>query len=477
MSTNEEAVVVERQTAHKPEPESNLRRETLKLALPTIGEMLMQTLLGFADMAMVGGLGAAAIAAVGLSDTPMMTAMALFAAISVGTTALVARAIGAKEPAEAAKVAKQSLLVSIAMAFIFTTLGLVLARPIIVLMGAEADVVPLSTAYFQIVCMGLPLMIISMIMAGVLRGSGDTKTPMYINGIANILNIIGNFFLIFPTRVWEFSLGGVSHALTIPGAGLGVPGAAISTTLSRCFAGIVILMLIFRGGVRVKINWREPFRIDLPVIRRIFKIGIPAAAEQMVMRFGQLFYGRIVASLGTMLYAAHRITLTAESVSFNVGFGFALAATTLVGQNLGAEKPEMAEKSGFMAVKMGAIFMSVVGIFFLFWPDLFLRIFTRDPEILKNARVCLQIVAVSQPFLAAVMGFAGGLRGAGDTKSVLYVTLLGMWGLRLTLSWILCVILDWGLAGAWIAMTIDLILRGSMLLVRFKKGRWKAIRV
>lgn len=474
MSTNAGAGVSHR-TAY--ESEADLRKATFQLALPTIGEMLMQTLLGFADMAMVGSLGAAAIAAVGLSDTPMMTAMALFAAISVGTTALVARAIGAKEPEVAGKVAKQSLIISIAMAFVFTTLGLTLARPVIILMGAEPDVVPLSTAYFRIVSMGIPLMIISMIMAGVLRGSGDTKTPMYINGIANILNIIGNFFLIFPSRVWEFTLWGDAHSIWIPGAGLGVPGAAISTTLSRCFAGVVILVLIFAGRVRVKINWREPFRIDIPTIKRIFNVGIPAAAEQMVMRFGQLFYGRIVASLGTMMYAAHRITITAESISFNVGFGFALAATTLVGQNLGAKKPDMAEKSGFMAVKMGAVFMSAVGIFFLVWPDVFLKIFTHDPEILKSARICLQIVAISQPFLAAVMGFAGGLRGAGDTRSVLFITLFGMWGLRLTLSWVFAISLGWGLVGAWIAMTVDLIVRGILLLVRFKGGKWKTIKV
>ncbi len=455
----------------------NLGKATFKLALPAIGEMLLQTMLGFADMAMVGSLGAASIAAVGLSDMPMMTATSVFAAISVGTTALIARAIGAGKPAEANSIAKQSLIISVLMAFVFTTLGLIVARSIIVLMGAEPEVIPLSTGYFKTVCLGLPFMIITIIMSGVLRGSGDTKTPMYINGMSNIINIIGNFFMIFQSRVWDFTLFGKQISLFIPGAGLGVQGAAISTTFSRSLAGVIILCLLLKGNVGVKINFKEKFRIDLVIIKRIFNIGIPAAIEQFLMRFGQLLYSRVVASLGTVMFAAHRITLTAESISFNVGFGFALAATTLVGQYLGAERPDLAEKSGFSSVKMGAAFMATVGIFFFFWPQIFLRIFTNDPQILDNAVWCLRIVALSQPFLAGVMGFAGGLRGAGDTRRVLLVTMIGIWGVRLSLAYLFAIVLGYGLIGAWVAMTIDLIIRGSLLFFRFKSGHWKYIKV
>lgn len=460
-------------------PEDNLSKATFKLALPAIMEMLMQTLLGFADMAMVGSLGAAAIAAIGLSDMPMMTAMSVFAAISVGTTALVARAIGAKNTVEANKVAKQSLIISIMMAMVFTTLGLWLARPIVTAMGAEADVIPISTSYFRIVSLGLPLMIITMIMSGVLRGSGDTKTPMYINGISNIINIVGNFFMIFESRLIMMTIPFIGRELSlfIPGLGLGVRGAAISTTIARSIAGLAILVILIRNKGKVGINIKEKIEIDLAVIKRIFKIGIPAAIEQFFMRFGQLLFGRIVSSLGTVMFAAHRITLTAESISFMPGFGFALAATTLVGQYLGAEKPELSEKSGFIAVRTAAIVMSAFGVFFFIWPDVFLKIFTRDPEILDSARWCLRIVALSQPFLAATMGFAGALRGAGDTKWVLVITIVGVWGVRLVLAYILVKILDLGLIGAWIAMSLDLTVRGILYFIRFKSGKWKHIKV
>ena len=459
--------------------EDNLAKDTFKLALPAIMEMIMQTLLGFADMAMVGGLGAAAIASIGLSDMPMMTAMSVFAAISVGTTALVARAIGAKKPKEAGEVAKQSLIISVLIGVVFTILALCLARSIIVLMGAEQDVIPISTEYFKITSLGLPMMIITLIMSGVLRGTGDTKTPMYINGAANLLNIIGNFFLIYESRTLSFVIPIIRKNVNIfiPGAGMGVAGAGIATTISRVVGGVIVLFIVFSDKIPIKINLKEKIKLDFKIIKRIFNIGIPAAIEQFFMRFGQLLFGRIVSSLGTVMYASHRITLTAESLSFNVGFGFALAATTLVGQYLGAEKPEVAEKSGFVAVKMGAIFMGSVGIIFFLFPDLLLKIFTRDQEILKYSRSCLRIVAISQPFLAACMGFAGGLRGAGDTRSVLIITVLGIWCVRLSLAYLFAIVLGYGLIGAWIAMSVDLIFRGCLLFFRFKSGRWKKVQV
>ncbi|NLL71646.1 MAG: MATE family efflux transporter [Epulopiscium sp.] len=459
----------------KPE----MRKYILKLAFPAILEMLMQTLLGFADMAMVGVLGAAGIAAVGLSDMPIMTAIALFAAISVGTTALVSRAVGAKNISEATEVGKQSLIISVFFAIIFTILGLIFSEKLIILMGAEEDVIPLATSYFRHICWGIPMLIVTMIMSGVLRGSGDTKTPMYINGIANILNIIGNFFLIFKTRTIFFTLPFVGKELSlwIPGAGWGVAGAAISTSISRWVAGILVLYVLYSGKGKVQMSIKEKVRLDFAIIKRIFHIGIPAALEQFLLRLGQLAFNRLIANLGTTMYAAHRITNTAESISYNVGFGFALAATTLVGQYLGAEDPEAAQESGHMAVKMGAIFMSIMGVFFFIWPQVFLLIFTRDPEILHPASWCLRIEALAQPFLAFAMGYAGALRGAGDTKQVLIISIVGIWGVRVSLTFLFISVLGYGLISAWVAMTIDLIVRGFWLLLAFRKGKWKTVEV
>ncbi|QIB26379.1 MATE family efflux transporter [Caloranaerobacter azorensis] len=457
----------------------NLTKQTIKLALPAIMEMLMQTLLGFADMAMVGSLGASAIAAVGISDMPMTTAMAVFSAISVGATALVARFIGAKDIKKANDVAKQALIISLITAVIFALLGQLLAKTIVILMGAEKDVIPQATNYFKIVSLSLPFVIIGIIMSGVFRGAGDTKTPMYVNGISNIINIVGNFFLIYHTRIVNVNIPILNKNvfIKIPGAGLEVTGAAISTAFARSIAGLFIFLIMIKGKGKIKINIKENNKIDFQIIKRIFNIGIPAAIEQFFMRFGQLLFFRIVTSLGTTMVAAHRITLTAESISFMPGFGFALAATTLVGQYLGAGDPKLAQKSGYISVKMASIVMGIFGLFFFVWPDIFLMIFTRDKKILDNARLCLRIVAISQPFLAGVMGFAGGLRGAGDTRWVLIITFIGIWGIRLTLAYLFVKVLKIGLIGAWIAMSIDLIIRGLLLFFRFKSGRWKSIQV
>lgn len=195
------------------------------------------------------------------------------------------------------------------------------------------------------------------------------------------------------------------------------------------------------------------------------------------MRIGQLFYTMIIASLGTVAYAAHQVALNAESISFNPGFGFALAATTLVGQYLGADKPELAEQFGYRASKMAVVFMSIMGVVFFLFAEQIVYLFTPDQEVIALASVCLRIVAVSQPALAAQMVFAGGLRGAGDTRGILWITLTGFMVVRVGLTLILSLWLDLGLIGAWIAMGVDLYYRSILMWSRFRRGSWKTLKI
>jgi putative MATE family efflux protein len=181
--------------------------------------------------------------------------------------------------------------------------------------------------------------------------------------------------------------------------------------------------------------------------------------------------------LGTVMYASHRIALTAESVSYMPGFGFALAATTLVGQFLGAQKPDMSQKSGYEANKLALLFMTALGLIFFFFPEPFIKLFTRDPDIVANASACLKLVAIAQPFLAASMVFSGALRGAGDTRYVMINTLIGVWGIRLLGTYILIDVFHLGLMGAWIGMVADLFVRGTLNALRFRSGKWKYIKI
>lgn len=455
----------------------HLIKTTFTLALPAIADMFIQMLFGIIDMSMVGSLGAFAIASIGLADNPMMTILSLFTAASVGATALVARAIGAKDIEEANETASQALLINLVVSILSFSFMFFLASTIIRLMGADESTLIPGTAYLKIASLSLPLMGINLVITGILRGAGDTKTPMKINAFSLILNMIFNFLCIFETRMITVPLPFSDPvSIQMPGLGMGVAGAATGTLLARVIAGVVMIYLLFSDKLLIKIKLKSVFVPDKRVLKRILNIGIPAAVEQFFMRSGQLLYTRVIASLGTAMLAAHRITMTAESLSFYVGFGFALSGTTLVGQFLGAKEPENAEKSGHIAALMGMAFMTTMGIFFFLFPESIIRLFNQEPEIIKAAVPCLRIVAFSQPFLAATMAYSGALRGAGDTRTVLIVTFIGIWGLRL-IGAIIGVQVGLGLLGAWIAMCLDQLGRSTLLFSRFKKGNWKNLKV
>ncbi len=439
-----------------------IRNQIFHLAWPVIVENTLMTLVGMADMIQVGGLGPAAIAAVGLSNSPIFFAQAGFAAVSVGSTAIIARHIGAKEPDQANAAARQSFYLSIIFGALFT-IGIMLLAPFIMgWMGAEPDVAQYGTSYIRISTSTFAFAIISMIMNGALRGAGDTKTPMRVNIIANLVNVVFNYLLI--NGIWFFPR-------------MGVDGAAAATALSRAVGGILVLRVLFTGQALISVDWREKFQINWEIINRMMKIGIPAAVEQLIMRGGQLAFTRVVSSLGTIAYAAHSVAMNAESLSFMPGFGFAMAATTLIGQNLGAKKPDWAEESGYESVRIAASIMGFLGLIFLIWPYPFTRLYTSDLNVIHQASAALRIVAIAQPAMAVSMVLSGGLRGAGDTKWVLYITIAGVWGVRLTVGYLLAIVFRMGLIGAWIGMTADIFVRAVLIFLRYRHGHWKTLKV
>ncbi|SHK03684.1 putative efflux protein, MATE family [Anaerobranca californiensis DSM 14826] len=448
------------------------RKRVMNLAWPAILEMFMSTLVQFVDTAMVGQLGAVAISAVSLNTSPMWFITGIFTGVSVGATALVARYIGANKLGEANNAAKQSLILGTIMGAIITILTLTLGQYLPKFMGAEPEVLPYATMYLKILGTTFILHFISFIASGILRGAGDTKTPMRINVLANIVNIIGNFFLIFPTR--ELIIG--NTVITIWGADLGVIGAAISTAFSRGLAGIIVLYILFSGKLNIKLK-KEKIFFDVDMLFKILKIGAPAAMERVVMSSGQILFTRVVATLGTTVLAAHHLAIVAESISYMPGFGFSMAATTLVGQGLGENKPDDAYKYGMETLKIAAIVMTFMGVVFFFFPHYLLRIFSNDHEVIAYGSLALKIVAFSQPFFASAMVLSGALRGAGDTVWPLLFAVIGMWVIRLSLAYILVFGFNLALMGAWIAMAVDLGVRGTMMYIRFKNGKWKNISI
>ena len=446
---------------------AEVRLGVLALAWPAIIENILHMGVGIADVVMVGKLGKEAIASVDLANTLVHFSLAVFAAITVGTTALVARHTGAKEWDEAREIARQSIKLLVLMALVLGAGGVMFGERLIRLMmvldsSPDGRVVLLGGQYLKIVSYASPFSLGVLGINAVLRGAGDTKTPMIVTGIANVLNIILNYVFIFGMGV-------------IPP--MGVPGAALASAISRTVGGVLALWVLFSERCPVNLRITDDYRWNSAVLKRIVGVGAPAAIEQVIMRGGQLGYGLIVAGLGTVAMASHAVSLTAESLSYMPGFGFALAATTLVGQGLGAERPDLAEQSGLVAARSAASIMGLLGIALFLFPQQLVGLFTKDPQVIELASVCLRIVAVSQPALAVVMVMAGALRGAGDTRRVMVVTVAGIWGVRLTLAYFLSYGLGWGLVGAYLAMIADLFLRSALLYRSFSMGHWKTLKL
>lgn len=440
-----------------------MRQKVLRLAGPAIVENLLHTMVGVVDTAMVGRLGAYALAAVGLANQIFNISLTVFAALATGSTALVARFIGANEKEEAAEVARQSLVMGFALAgsllVILVSFGPTILR--LLFRRSEEAVLYHGGVYVRIVASALILNFILIIINAILRGAGDTQTPMRITALVNGTNIVLNALLIY-------GLG--------PFPALGVAGAAMATAIAQGLGGVLALRKLFTNDLlRVRIS--DSFRPNMLMIKRIMNIGVPAGIEQGIMRVAQLVYTMVVSSLGTVAYAAHQVALNAESLSFMPGAGFAVAATTLVGQSLGADRPDEAQRAGYMSRSLAVLVMSIMGAIFFFFPGPVVRIFSSDPGVMELATSCLRLVAISQPALATIMVLAGGLRGAGDTRAIVKITLLGFIGVRLVTAYVLAIVLEMGLIGAWIGMVVDLFFRSFLVNRRFKSGQWKLITV
>lgn len=447
---------------------SAIRREIFRLAWPVFAENILATLTQVVDMIMVGHLGAAAITAVGLSFQPFWLVQGFFMGLGAGTTALVARLTGAGDRENAVRVAHQSLLLSIALAVFFGLTTMPLARPVVALMGAAPDVLDLGSVYLVYLVPGMLILMISTVLSAALRGAGDTRTPMWMNVVINLLNVAFCWMLIFGK-------------LGFPA--LGVVGAGLATTLARLVGSLMLFALVFSGRTVISLRLRafRPlwtfFRPDFGTMGRIFRIGIPAALERIVNSFGQLLYTRVVAGLGTVAFAAHSLALNVESLSYMPGLGLSVAATTLVGQKLGAGRPSEAEDNGWECMRLGLWVMGVMGALFFLAPAAFLGLYTGDLAVVTMGVVALRIVAFTE--LPESVGFvlSGALRGAGDTRSVLGITAVGVWAVRLGLSLLFVSAFHWGLAGAWLAMLLDWVVRATYLIVRFRAGMWKEVRV
>jgi putative MATE family efflux protein len=445
-----------------------LRQNIFRLGWPAILRLLLQSIVGVVDVIMIGKLGAAAIAAVDMANRLVFVLIGTLMALTIATTALVAQHVGAGDYKKANHIMWQSLLGGLVAALFLATVGILLSRQMLGLMMIlmeEADPFILSegSAYLRIVFASMVFALPMMVINAVLQGLGDMKTPLFIMMITNVINVVFNYFLIFGIGFFP---------------ALGVQGAAWGTSLARLSGAIIGVIVLMRGTADIRLHRSMVvWRLDWPIIRSILKIGIPAALEQLVRQSSMIIYTGLVAGLGTVTLAANAITMNINSLSFMPGFGFGTAATTLVGQAIGAQKKDLATAYGKQTAYITAVLLAVASVFMYIWVVPIVDLYTDDPEVIRLAASALRIFILFQPLFGVFMVLAGALRGAGDTKWVMYITTIGNWGIRLLFSYYFVFVLDLGLDGFWLAMGVDIVMRTALIIWRFQTGKWRDIKV
>lgn len=436
----------------------------IKMSGPVLVELFLGTMFGMIDMMMLGRIAnaneaVASIAAVGITNQLVFIVLSLVQALNVGGTAMVARYIGSKKFERIESVVKHIVLLTQVLIVIpVLFFSLVFSKEIMSVLGARTDTITLGLGYFRVTIIGLIFNSFNFSIYAILRGTGDTKTPMSVSIKANFLNVIGNAVLIYGL-------------LGFPR--LGVMGAGLSTTLSQVFASILLIRKILKKETIVDL--KPGFKFQSYIMFNLIKIGVPASFEQIVIRVGILIFTRIVASLGTVSYATHQICLNILNLSFTPGQALGIASSTLTGQSLGAGKKDKAESYTDICEILGIILSIILAIILFVFGESIARLYSKDPKVIKDAARLLKIIAFIQPLQTSQMILAGSLRGAGDTVWPLIAMFVTVLFLRVLLAMIFVIKLEMGLEGAWFAMLIDQAVRWGIIKLRYRTGRWKYI--
>jgi putative MATE family efflux protein len=432
-----------------------IRKSVLSLALPVTVSSLLQRAEGIAAVFLVGGLGAGPIAAVGLGQLLAFIGTTLLSGLSVGTNVLVAQLWGARRTKDAGEAALHLVTLSLIASGLLALVGLAGNRAAMTALGAQADVIAQAIPYSNVLFLVIPFTILIQVFSSILQGSGDTKTPMYAMIGVNVLHVVVAYPLIYGN--WGAPNWGIQGAAFAVGVAESIGAAYLFWACRKILA--------------------KPNALRLDLIRSTWRIGVPVSGERLVQQAGIMLYTHIVLLYGTVSYAAHQVGLSIESFSFLPGYGFAIAAATMVGQSIGARKYVRAKLENWEANRLAATGMAAMGIIFFFFPYALMRGFTQDEAVVQLGTQFLRIVAILQIPLALTMVLAGSLRGAGDTRFIMWTTTVGMWGVRVPLALAFGVWLELGVYYVWTAMIADWTVRMVLLLWRYQSERWRAIQL
>jgi len=434
-----------------------IRKEVFSLALPAMGENVLQMILGIVDTAFLGHLHWTAMTAAGMANQVLFIFQAAFMAIAIGATVLISNAFGSGDKKSIRITSWHAMYMALILGGIVTITALFSGSMLGLFPGVSEDIKKITDSYLKIILFGGIGISSMFILSAILRGSGNTKTPMIAVGIANTINVFLDYAMIFG----HFGF-----------PELGAEGAAIATVISR-FVGSLILLSACLKSEKLSMLGYGKITLSFLRIKKILKIGIPTALENLIFSVGSLVFANILLLASEQAYAAHRIGINIESISFMPGFGVSVAITTLVGMYNGRNQKNTmlgVVRQGWI---IGSVFMVSIGGLIILYPELLIKLFTSDQVILAEAILPVRLLGFFQFFLATDFVMTGAFRGVGDTRTPMFITTIAIWGIRIPIGFILVHYFDLGLLGAWTGMMFDMTFRGLIKTYLYSKGTWE----
>ena len=439
----------------------SIKKAVFLLAIPMILEMLMESIFALVDIIYVSRVSVNAVATIGLTESVITLVYAVAIGLSMAATAIVARRIGEKDKKGASQAAVQVMILGFVIAMIISVIGILYPKEILELMGAEPDLIAEGFGYTKILLGGnLTIMFLFLINA-IFRGAGNASIAMWTLILSNGLNII-----LDPIFIFGFG----------PIPAYGVEGAAIATTIGRGTAVVWQLTALFYGFGKIKIALKD-LVIRVAVMVNLIKVSLGGIGQFLIGTSSWVFLMRIMSEFGSEVLAGYTIAIRIMMFTLMPSWGMSNAAATLVGQNLGAKKPDRAEKSVWKTGKYAAYFMGFVSIIYLVFASTFLSWFSENPEVVKNGALCLQIIAAGYVFYAYGMVVIQSFNGSGDTKTPTYINFVCFWLFQLPFAYLIAITLEAGPIGVFLSITLAEVLIAIIGIWLFKKGKWKTVQV
>lgn len=436
------------------------------MSVPAIMAQIASVCMQYIDASMVGQLGADDSASIGLVSSSIWLLCSIGMAVNVGFTVLMAQKIGARKYVSARNLLKLAFLVCLAASLLLAGAGILVSDILPVWLGGNSEINRGASEYFLIFTSALPVLILNALSSGMLQSSGNMKLPSLLNMLMCLLDVVFNYLLIFPSR--EISFGGFS--LVIPGCDLGIRGAALGTVAAETVTFALMLFFLLFRTPQLQLHREEKFIFSSRLVRRAFLISLPVGFDHIAMCLAMVVSMMIVAPLGTVPIATHSFAITAESFCYMAGYGIAAAATTMVGQSIGARRSDLAVSFAWLVTGLGVSIMTAAGILMFIFAPLMMGLLSPVAEIRNLGAGVLRIEAFAEPLYGASIVAAGALRGAGDTFFPSLINFISMWFVRIPLSLLLASY--YGFYGIWVAMCIELCIRGLLFLYRLKRGKW-----